>query len=225
MTNSNEHFTSTYARIILSDWHALAKMMTGHETPNLTQEDIDSALDGPLGDFFRHKITAYAKIMQDTNRLAKSNEEAFKPLMDPNIPVKSAGEIDKALSELTELTEQQYQEWLTQWQQFAESLSKSLEKKKTILNQIEIEDLARQESLKELFNRFEELHLELPKIKFKKMNLETYLYFKTFLAIQSALSRQHLPNQLSDIEAILKSLKKEFQLISQTEKALSKKQK
>lgn len=224
MTNSNQHFTSTYARIILSDWRALVKMMTGKEEANLTQDEIDAALEGPLGDFFRQKISAYAKIMQDANRFAKSGEEAFKSLVDSNLPLKSGGEIDKALTELTELTEEHYQEWLSQWQQFAELLIKSLENKKTLLNKIEAEDLIRQESLSELYKRYNDLHLELPRIKSKTMNLENYLYLKTYLAIQSALSRQHLPHEPADIQAILKSLKKDFQSISQAEKALLKSQ-
>lgn len=217
--------TGTYARIILSDWHALAKMMTGEDSPNLSQADIDAALNGPLGDFFRMKIATYAKIRQDANRLAKFSEEAFKSFVDEKKPIKSAGEIDKALSELTDLTEAHYQEWLREWRKFSESLVQALVKKKILLNQIETEDLLKQEPLSELHKRFKDLNLELPNIKSKNMNLENFLYFKTYLAIQSALSRQHLPNQPSDIEVVLKSLKKDFQSIAQAEKALLVKQK
>lgn len=218
------HFTSTYARIILSDWKALAKMMTGRDEPSLSAADIETALSGPLGDFFRQKMAAYAKIMRDSNRLAKSNEEVLKAFVEAKHPIKSAGEIESALSELTTLTEQHYQECLDAWRQFSEALVKALAQKNTILNKIEVEDLRRQESLSELFKRFKDLNLELPRIKSKSMTLETYLYFKTYLALQSALSRQHLPHQPSDIEAVLKAIKKEFQAISEAEKALLKKQ-
>jgi hypothetical protein len=220
----DKNFTGTYARIILSDWSVLAKMISNTDDPRLSQVEIDEALNGPLGNFFRQKIAAYAKIMIGAHELAKSSEEAFKPLVDDKLPLKSGAEIDKALLALSDLTEQHYQEWLENWEQFSQNLIKSLSQKKVILNAIESEDLSRRELLSELYKRFQDLQLNLPKLKSPIMNLEHYLYFKTYLAIQSALSRQHLPHQSADIEAVLKSMKKDFQAIAQAEKTLLKKQ-
>lgn len=225
MDNPGKPISGTYARTMLSDWPLLVKIITGSDAPNLSQADIDRALSGPLGDFFRQKIAAYMQIMKEAHGLALTSEEAFKSLVDPKQAVKSAGEITKSLSDLSEKTEKDYQEWLHEWEQFSASIVQSLLQKKVILNSIEVEDLSRQEPLEELHKRYQDLQLALPKLKSNQMNLENYLYLKTYLAIQSNLSRQHFPHEAADILGVLKLLKKDFQLIAQTEKALLKKQK
>lgn len=220
MTHSHTHFHDTYSKTLLNDWKTLLKIIEGSEAQHLNPENLDHALNGPLGPFFLSFIQAYLKIMQQHHAQALKNDEAFKDLASTNLPTKSPTEIDQEMAELNESFEKNYQLWLNFWLESAKNLAKKLAEKKLILNPIETEDLYRQENLIVLYKRFNELQVEIPTLKSPSMNLSNYLYLKTYLAIQSALSRQHLPHEPSDIEGFLKLLKKDFQSIAQAEKEL-----
>lgn len=212
-----------YARLILSDWPSLVKKMTGTEQSTVSPEEIEAALGGPLGEFFRKKIQAYANVMEEAHKLALHSEEAFKALVQA-ASTQSTSEINEALSDLKEKTEGDYRACLDLWQEGATILVQALALKKVELSPSEIEDLSRQEALQYVYKRYQELNLELPKLKSQIMTLENYLYLKTYLAVQSYLSRQHLPHEAANILSLLKSLKKDFQKIAENEKALYKKQ-
>lgn len=248
MTRKNdEKIIGTHARITLSDWHVLAKLIAKHgalikdrpqqegaeteSTPSvLSQREIDDAFNGPLQHFFKQASTTYAAIARVRIHLNMREDEAFKDKRadipeEDKVPENileqaSISDLNKIQNELDDLMLAQSEHWEQCLEAWNNHLLQRLSDIGLSLSDIEIKEFYDPEPISELSDRFVSLNIPLPKMRKSEMNFSTYLTLKSDIAIQSALSRQHLPHQQSDIQKLLKQLKTDFNDIRQQEQEI-----
>ncbi|MCB1827135.1 MAG: hypothetical protein KDH94_01835 [Coxiellaceae bacterium] len=238
-------FISTHARISLSDWTVLAKLITDHAKlikeknqsaadteestlPNiLSRREIEDALNGPLQAFFKLAITAYstlARVQVNLNMLEDDTlkEKRAKLADEDKVPDKilkntSLADITKIRRALDELVTQQAELWQSSRQQWEHQLLQHLNEQGLSLSEIEVKEFTDPEPISELLDRFTALNIDLPKTSKDDMNFSKYLTLKADIAIQSALSRQHLPHEQSNIQKVLSKIKSDFNAINKQE--------
>jgi len=246
-------FIGTHARITLSDWPVLADLVIKHsqlikeqvhesqdpeETPLphvISKREIEDAIEGPMQDFFKEKITAYAKISRIQLNLTMLEDEAFKDrrakLTDEDKVPKnilentSTFELAKIQHELDELTRTHEEQWQQHREQWNQLILEHLNEQGLALSEIEMKEFVDPEPISELLERYVALNIELPKTRKSEMNFANYLTLKANIAIQSALSRQHMPHASSDIQKALSKLKADFNNIAKAETELLNNQK
>lgn len=236
--------TSVYARSILSDWPIVAslfstlsertkgkvKLNETSQTALLTDQQIESVMEGPYALFLREKLQAYVLFTRVRIEHLIVNEQIFKEIRGhvPNeykiseTKIKELNNeklhvVEKELNKLTSDHFNQLQEWLTDWQH---QLIDAFNANGLNLSDIEINDLKDQEPYSAIEDRFVNLNIQLPKLKKGEMNFSKFLKLKADLAAHSALSRQHKPHQQADIDKILKKIKKVLDLVESQEKQL-----
>lgn len=252
MAKEIEHFFGTHARIILSDWPALAQLLIRYSTPVkvsikkdkttappskaiLTKAQIDEALISPFHTFLKPHINAAATLYRYKLELAVQEDEALKeqlPKLDDEqalppetlekISVNHSEKIQTGLNTLLGEQNQQWNEALLMWK---EMLVTALEKNGVSLSDLEYKELQNQETTTELLDRFVELNIDLPKTRKSKMTFHKYLTLKIDLSIQSALSRTQKPHAQSDIQKILKKIKTPLEMIRKQEIQIAAQQK
>jgi hypothetical protein len=264
----NSHFFGTQARILMTEWQALAKIIVAHsiaakdkpitnfedlesfdienlenitfatadDLPNiLAQKSITIALQGPFGSMIKEKMTAYAKLSRLRLELHLSKEELFKQKRLPvaeeeKIPAKKLeklnpaqlDEIQNELDELTKLHEQEWQQFIQEWQ---DRLLAYLAKSKIVITDRETKELKDEDVSSELLPRFIEVGLKLPQKDYDNMSFTDYLYLKALLTVQSALSRQHLTHSDTEIQQKLQDFKPELDKMQKQENQLLEAQK
>lgn len=240
----SDYFIGTYAKIILSDWPMLAELVSVHtqlikHAPEqekevqqfnlLSERQITDAIKGPYQAFFKQKMIAYAAISRLQLELTVEKEEVFKEKRTPpetkELPKKlvekfSFSDLDNIRSELDQLTSEHDQQWKEYIQQWQGKILSRINEIGITLTEIEIKEFKDQEPISELYDRFVNLHIELPKTKKNAMNFQKYFTYKIYLIIHSALSRQHRPHQQEDIKKILKLLKSDLDAIRKEEKQI-----
>lgn len=92
-------------------------------------------------------------------------------------------------------------------------------------NDMEKTDLLTNEPITAIHDRFVEFKIELPELKNDTVNFHDYFILKSILVLQSMLSRQHLPHQLTDIQIHLDKIKNPLKHIQEAETALFESQK
>lgn len=255
MSKKTEHtFIGTHARIALSDWSTLADLVIkhgklikeqAHETESseessplphvISQREIEDALEGPLQSFFKDKMTAYARIAKVQLNLTMREDDSFKDkraeLSDEDkipealLEKTSTSDLAKMQRDLNELTKTHEEEWQQCRDQWSQHILEHLNSEGLALSDIEIKEFMDAEPLSELMERYVVLNIELPKTKKSEMNFSKYLTLKANITIQSALSRQHLPNTSADIQKVLGKLKSVFSDIAKQESELINTQK
>ncbi len=242
----------TDARLVISDWHVLAKIIAGHATlikdlvqgedeeetsrPNvLSQREIEDAFNGPLQKFFKQKATAYAAtarvrleitMREDENlkgRRAKLNDKDKVP--ESIVKKTSISDLNKIQTALDQLTSEHNEKWEESRTAWNEHILQRLSECDLSLSEIEVKEFKDPEPISELNDRFVSLNIDLPKINKADMDFSQYLTLKADVTIQSALSRQHLPNAQSDIQRVLKQLKSDFSNIRKQEQQILEEQK
>lgn len=145
MSKSQTHFIGTDARVILSQWQALAELIAKHSQrvkerlesdepleneledaaafTLLNQQEVEDALSGPFSNFFKCKMTAYSKITRVRLELAIKENELFKDKRQPPVEAKPIPEkilkntsLD-ALSKLQSSLDKQTKEHDQQWEE------------------------------------------------------------------------------------------------------------
>jgi len=248
----DEKIIGTHARITLSDWHVLAKLIAKHSafikdrpqqeetetesTPSaLSQREIDDAFNGPLQQFFKQASTAYSAIARVRIHLNMREDEAFKDKRadipeEDKVPENileqtSISDLNKIQNQLDDLILTHGDYWEQCFEAWNNHMLQRLSDIGLTLSDIEIKEFYDPEPVSELRDRFISLNIPLPKMKKSGMNVSTYLTLKSDIAIQSALSRQHLPHQQADIQKFLKQLKTDFSNIQKQEEDISAEQK
>lgn len=246
-----EHFFGTYARIILSDWPALAELLVRYSTPIkvsikkdkpantskliLTKAQIDETLISPFHTFLKPHINAAAMLYRFKFELAVQENEALKeqlPKLDEKqiLPAGtlekiSVNQIEKMQTDLNTLLGQQNKQWNEGLLLWKETLVNALEKNGVSLSDLEYKELQNQETTSELLDRFVELNIDLPKTRKSEMTFHKYLTLKIDLSIQSALSRTQKPHAQSDIQKVLKKIKTPLEMIRKQEIQIAAQQK
>jgi len=251
-TKKEEHFIGTHAKVILSDWQVLATIVTKHSTlikestqeeesesepgPQvLSQREIDDAFNGPMQAFFKQKITAHSAIARLRLHLTMNDDETFKEKRaklpdEDKIPESilsstSLSDLNKIGKELDQLTTEHHEQWEQCRDAWNKHILQRLSETGLSLSEIEIKEFQDPEPISELSDRFVSLNIALPKTHKADMDFSKYLTLKTDIAVQSALSRQHLPHEQSDIQRILKQLKSDFNAIRKQEQQILSEQK
>lgn len=202
----------------------------------LSEKQIATALQGPYGAHIRQKMAAYAKNARFRLELHLNKEEMFKnkrlvlPPEEQLSPKKllklSFNDLDKIQNELDSLTKEHDAQWRAFLQDWTKHLANFLVTSGGVpLTEREHKELHDEDIATELLPRFIEVGLATPEPSYPQLNFSTYLYLKAMLAVQSALSRQHLPHGESEIDNILKKYKSEWATMENQERDGLEKQK
>lgn len=209
---------------------------TQDELPNiLTEKQLQIALQGPYGSFLKEKITAFAKITRLRLEVHLSKDELFKDkriviseeekISPKKISKLNFEKLDQAQQELSILTETHHQEWQEFIEDWTNQLLNFLYKSQLSLTEREMDELKSEDIANELLPRFIEVGVKLPK-KYLNMSFYDYLYLKSLLVIQSALSRQHLSHDDNELQQKLKGFKNSFaQMVKQEQQLLEEQKK
>ncbi|MBS0351079.1 MAG: hypothetical protein JSR33_07830 [Proteobacteria bacterium] len=204
---------------------------TGDEIPNiLTEKHLNAALQGPYHGFILDKMRAYAYVARFRLELHLQKEEIFKnkrAVLDQSeqIPAKkltklTADQLDQMQSDLDQLTEQHDQQWRELINEWSDQLLSYFQQSQVSLTEREINGMKEEDVAAEILPRFIEIGLKLPEKDYSTLSCADYLYLKTLLTLQSALSRQHQVHELKDIEEKIKKYKTVWGEIEKHEKAL-----
>ena len=147
-------------------------------------------------------------------RATLSDEDKVPENILKNTTLADLTKIQQALDQLT--TEHE-QAWETHRQQWTQQMLQRLNEQGLSLSEIEVKEFTDLEPISELLDRFVALNIDLPKTKKSDMNFSKYLTLKADITIQSALSRQHMPHDQSDIQKVLGKLKSDFTAIAKQE--------
>jgi len=237
-------FIGTHARIVLSDYPVLAKLIMKYSqfvkdqlqssnkqlhypTHIINRREIEDAIDGPMSTFFKQKLTAYMALARIHMSLNILQEDTLKnkqsELLDidkiPESLLKnmSLSDLSKIKQQLDQLTHEHAKVWEQSSKQWTEHTLSCLNNENLSLSTIEIKEFKDLEPISELLDRFTILNIDFPKMQKSDMNFSKYLMLKADIAIHSALSRQHKPHNQPDIQKILNQLKSEFTTIAKQE--------
>ncbi len=240
-----DHLLGTSSKILINDWPAMREIIakTASTLKQKQETDVSSidnlmslvtdvqlndATDGPYHTFINKLLWGYSIISKLRLRIIITSDDNLKPHIRDNtvdLPENikkdvNAASLDKMQRQLDELAKTQFQQWqelVTSWEQ---QLVMQLTMNDVNLSELEIEQISKQETLSEILNLFNDLHLEPPRVKGDRIYFSDYLKLKTMLCIHSAFSRQHKPHAMIDIQKSLKLLKNDFKQVSQQEKEL-----
>jgi len=200
----------------------------------LSQHEIDDAFNGPMQQFFKHASTTYSAIARVRLHLTMAEDESFKDkraklddadkVPESILKGTSISDLNKIQDELDEIILNHGDYWEQCRKSWGDHLTKHIADVGVSLSDIEVKEFYDPEPISELFERFTTLNIELPKTRKADMDFAMYLTLKTDIAIQSALSRQHLPNAQSDIQKILKQLKSDFTAIQKQQQQILEEQ-
>lgn len=247
MLDLQNHFTGTYAKMVLADWPLMSDcirqqtiwvkdtIQSRQETDPLkptvlTDLQISDALNGPLQAFFKCHLQAYSAIKKMDTALTISKEDFFKDSEHINEKIFAMPESLLATMEFSTLTELRkqldektkahYEQWQSTISDWVTQLLAEFKKNNLKLSDIEVKDFSINQPASELNDRFINLKLTLPKLHKTHFDFQQYFTLKAMLTIQSALNRTQQPRTEKDIEQQLKMLQPLLKKINQAEKEL-----
>jgi hypothetical protein len=225
------------------------KTKTVHEQINDSQEgqpialsdkQIFNALNGPYHVFFQQHFDALSRInrvilaqyLSKEEEIKKTDfEEALDLGVNKTLLERDSHEINRLRDTLNDMVPTHLAEWEAHDHESSQKLLDALAENGVHLNDIEITQFQLNETISEIDDRFVDLKLSLPSQKKKKqaeqdvMRFAFYFQLKVVLAIQSALSRLHLPHEQADIQGIVDKMQGVFEGILQEEVALGEREK
>ncbi len=234
---------STYARLALSDWQVLSKLIVKHGTlfhaetktpvnPLLEIETIQEAFRGPYQAFLRERLPIYSGLGRVKSKLITTQQDLLKrdsatplPPEQTTLPAELlAGITMPMLEQIKQQLDQNTQEQYAQWQEavnyWKNGLSQYLNQTNIVLTDIELEEFMRDETVSEVFTRYKNLSIPLPSMKNGCSCFGIYLRLKTVIAVYSSLNRRMQPHNETDIELILKPLSNYFSDIEKYERQM-----
>lgn len=226
MLTLEHHFTGTYAKRFLTEWPVLSDIMheetrwqkdrlQGNALIELTEKQIDDALNGPFQTFFKLHLHAYAAIAKVDVALNFSKEETLKDLdnateIDFGVSKLLINKTDSStLRELREKLDQLIKEHYAQWQESIRHWIEALQShinQQCALSDLEVGEFSINQPISELNERFIELNISTPAFSKFDGNFQQYFILKATLVIHSALSRMHQPHSEKKINDIVKKL-------------------
>lgn|SRR3990167_1183584 len=254
-SEANNHTLSTHARLIISDWQPLREVILFYSKrlrqsslerakyeaniPILNDRQLDDALQGPATEFIHHLLQAYALLSaarfevnmqedptftEENNKkieLEKKNTKSRKQLLK----TLKMNDIRKIQQNLDKLTKQQLQQWQNAAMHWSKHINQQLQAVGFYLTEAEYSELSDNEPKSEIYGRYTDIHLDLPKTKTNCQNFSDYFYLKTYLLVHSNLSMQQQPNQPENILNVLKQIKQYFEQITKESSYLADNQK
>ncbi len=249
-SKNQQHFLGTYSKVILStNWTVLAKLIVEHTTlvkdqkattnqdegsnnfNILTDRQLDDILAGPYQHTIKQQLSAYAAVAKVKLAFNLNSEEFSKGRAVPEddeqgIPAEilaatSIADLNALQENLEQLTEQQFSTWGSHIQGWKNEIINTLNTAEIQLSDIEIKEFQDEEPMSELSERFDSLNVAtLPVSEKQTINFEKYFLLKSYIAIHSCLSRQHLANSDVEIKKVLKSIKALLSRINKQETEL-----
>ncbi len=237
---------STCAKLALSDWPVLARLITHYSTPIqktnaalestkvsvLSDNQINEAFQGPFGTFLKDKVMDFASLAKVKSKHITSQQEMFKRdiVEDPKADVNgltaivasqiSIPTLDSIFSQLEHLTHEHNEQWIEANKYWKNGLTQYFSQSNMPLAEIELEDFMTDVSATELLKQFTELKLNPPKTKLGCNTFGSYLKLKSSLAVYSSLSRRLQAHTENDVTQFLKSLVNYFSDIEKYEKQM-----
>lgn len=201
----------------------------------LSRREIEEAINGPLQAFFKEKLSAYMKISllrmyitlreDDTLKDYRADLPDFNKIPQTILQNTSLSDLKKIQQNLDALTIEHAEAWENARKEWNQTILQRLNEQKISFSDIEIKEFLDPEPISELFDRFTDLNIALPKLRKSDMNSSQYLTLKSDIAIQSSLSRQHISHGQADIQKTLSKLKSDFNAIAKQEKQMIEEQK
>lgn len=236
------YFLPTALRVMMVDWPHLTQLVIEHgkrmkEKVSATsesaaqaipsEEQLNSTLNGPFQGVVTQTLNSQARIARV--RLAHQIKESdifpddVKQNPD-NVPERilkqsSLAECDKLTTELDNVCEHHIDAWRQSAQQWHSNLIDVLSTPQVDLSDIELKELADDEPIADIIDRYTDLKVDLPKLSGNSAFVKYYT-LKLTVAFHSYLSRLQKPHGEKEIDKLLKPFKKVFKSISQQEKQL-----
>lgn len=238
-----QYFIPTSLRIMTSDWSNLAQFIIQHGTAikdkiNIEQnsnqhyipseDQFNDALNGPYQRFITQSLNAQARVARvrlahqikdsdffiDDNTLNNPDQIPERILKQSNL-----AECDNLTIDIDNHVANHAQQWEDCAYQWLEMVIEQLTGQQLSFTDIELKELADDETMTDLMNRYTELKIDQPKLA-KQLGFSTYYKLKATLAVHSVLSREQKPHASSDIEKFTKSLKPLLEQINKEETQL-----
>ncbi len=244
--NDFPHFISTDQKVLLSDWTVMAKLIFKHSallkdggydeeafnnepTHILSDQQFDNAFRGPYAAFLRDKIRAFATLCRLRMASHIQNEDSLKDHLNtlhPELQLQAdvteqfdREHIKDAQDKLDTLVADHNQQWEGQLFFWQTSIISALNDAKLGANANDTDEFSAAEPLSELFERYQNYNIDLPKVTFP-LSFHDYFMMKAKLMILNALSRQQLPHDNKQIQSFMSKLKKPLAEISNAEMKL-----
>ncbi|HYF98172.1 MAG TPA: hypothetical protein VD770_04255 [Coxiellaceae bacterium] len=237
---------STFAKLALSDWKALAKLIAYYSTPIhkepvedenlkplvLTDAQLQEALQGPFSSFLKQKMREYASIGKVKAKNIITQQEFFKRDNPPDTTPDENGltaeiashvsipTLNSLLDQMHQLTHEHNQQWIEANTYWKNGLAQYFEQSSMNLSEIEKQDFMTDVSATELLNQFSELKIEAPKTKQGCTTFGAYLKLKSALAVYSSLSRRLQSHTENDVNQFLKPLLNYFSDVEKYEQQM-----
>lgn len=235
----------TTLKILINEWPALREIMAEITTtrkqrqvqnPNdtlfvlLTDEQVHNAFFGPYHGLVQTLAEAYVLISKLRTHLTISQDENIKGFIKStqiDLPESiktdiNAASLDKLQYQLDKIAREHFAQWQEQEINWRQQVIMQLTMNEVNLSDLEINELTQPETLSEVLNLFTDLNLEPPKLKTDYYTFSDFLHCKAIICIHSALSRQHKPHSMEEIEKPLKRLKNDFKQINNEQNELLK---
>lgn len=237
---------TTYQKVLLSDWPAMAKIIFKHSsllreggykeeffnaspTHVLSDKQIHDSLTGPYSTFFLRKIHAFTMIARFRIALQIKKEDVFGDNISPQAKTKlepkhldtfSSDDMSRMQEAFNELVIKHNQQWEGQLFFWQISITSALKNAGLAITELESDEFASAEPLSELLARYDGVNITPVKVSYP-LTFSNYFRLKAYLTILSALSRQQLPHTEKDIEHYMKALKKPLTDVHKAEKELN----
>ena len=237
---------STYARLTLSNWGVLAKLIAHYSMPIqkaleepdsttpfiLSESQVNEALQGPFSSFLQERMSHFASLGKVRSKVITSQQEMFKRDITPDSKPDENGltpeivshislpSLDHIFQQLEQLTHDHNQQWIDANNYWKNGLSQYFTQSNMSLSEIEAKEFMTDVSATELYNQFSELKLEAPKTKQGCRTFGAYLKLKSALAVYSSLSRRLQPHAETDIMQFLKPLSNYFTDVEKYERQM-----
>lgn len=245
--DSFPEYITTYQRVLISDWPAIAKLIYKHtcllkeggyneesfeSDPRnvLSERQIKDALQGPYSACFLANLRSFARLARLKMALHIDKEDSLKDnlsscdealAIDPKQLEKFS--IDEALKLQEQFDEQvtyHCQQWEGQLFFWQMSLITAIRESGANITEMEADDFSAPEPVSELLARYNDLNVSPPKVRYP-LSFADYFRLKAYLIIHSALGRMHLPHEAKDIEKHMKHLKNTLHEIEKKEKDIT----
>lgn len=248
MLSLENHFIGTYGKNALQNWSVIAKFIQQHGTwiremiskseqteshPEdilLTDQKINDALNGPLQNFFKTHLFAYATIAKLETAATLTKEDYFKEtehteelnLGLPNYLIErnDFSTLKNLREQLSAMTKEHHAQWAEKEKEWEAIIIAELKVIDILISDSELQDLTMHQPISELNDRFINLKLTPPALPKDPFNFQQYWMLKSAIAIQSVFGRLQQPITDKEINDKVKLLKTAFKKIADTEKEL-----
>jgi len=246
-TSLPRYFISTYARVIVTNWPTLNRILffrtstikdqlkqdNATDTPQppklLTNERFNDALNGPFSRYLKSFLSAFSVIAHINQQTVQHNDGAFKlPAettlnnyqLDKNVVKKiSNNECEKIAEEISKLMIEADDTWSDYINEQCSILMEALRGLHIELTDTDQQDFLNIYTISELIDRLTDMNIETDiNESTQPFDFKEYFKLKCKLAIYSHTSRQHQTPNAKSIHKTIEALEPQLNTISSQEK-------